>query len=144
MLFVHHIHAIQNKTSLANLRWPTRSQPIGGHFFTHGVCCSEYFVFCFLDRRRTPCMKIMTTYSAVAWWVNSLPCWLGWPDGSLMTLVLVQQLIKLAFKSYKTGVIIDPFSQPTVPAGSDFRLILHFWDWHTDVRMDNMCEYSDH
>ena len=27
----------------------------------------------------------------------------------------------------KTRVINDPFSQPTVPDGSDFRLILKFW-----------------
>ena len=28
----------------------------------------------------------------------------------------------------KTGVINDPLGQPTVPAGSDCRLILKFWD----------------
>ena len=29
---------------------------------------------------------------------------------------------------YKTGIINDPLGQPTVPAGSDCRLILKFWD----------------
>ena len=29
---------------------------------------------------------------------------------------------------YKTGVINDPLGQPTVPAGSDCRLILKFWE----------------
>ena len=33
---------------------------------------------------------------------------------------------------YKTGVINDPLGQPTVPAGSDCRLILKFWDGRTD------------
>ena len=28
----------------------------------------------------------------------------------------------------KTGVINDPLGKPTVPAGSDCRLILKFWD----------------
>ena len=31
----------------------------------------------------------------------------------------------------KTGVINDPLGQPTVPAGSDCRLILKFWDGRT-------------
>ena len=31
----------------------------------------------------------------------------------------------------KTGVINDPLGQPTVPAGSDFHLILKFWDGRT-------------
>ena len=31
-------------------------------------------------------------------------------------------------------------ARPTVPAGSDGRLILKFWD----VRTDTLCEYSDH
>ena len=31
-------------------------------------------------------------------------------------------------KHNKTGVINDPLGQPTVPAGSDCRLILKFWD----------------
>ena len=34
----------------------------------------------------------------------------------------------------KTGVINDPLGQPTVPAGSDCRLILKFWDGRTDRR----------
>ena len=77
---------LQNNTSLANLRWPTRPQAIGSHYFhTYNVRRSAYLVFpgldvsvvacfCFWDGRkyvRTPCVKIMTTYSAVgAWWVN--------------------------------------------------------------------------
>ena len=36
--------------------------------FTHGVRWSEYFVF--MMGGRTPCAKILTAYSAVAWWVN--------------------------------------------------------------------------
>ena len=38
----------------------------------------------------------------------------------------------------KTGVINDPLGQFTVPAGSDCRLILKFWDGRT------LCENSDH
>ena len=38
-------------------------------------------------------------------------------------------------KIYKTGVINDPLGQPTVPACSDWRLILKFWDVRT-VRTD--------
>ena len=34
----------------------------------------------------------------------------------------------------KTGVINDPLGQPTVPAGSDSRLILKFWDGRTEGR----------
>ena len=34
----------------------------------------------------------------------------------------------------KTGVINDPLGQPAVPAGSDCRLILKFWDGRTDGR----------
>ena len=34
-------------------------------------------------------------------------------------------------KDYKTGVINDPLGQPTVPADSDSRLILKFWDGRT-------------
>ena len=40
-------------------------------------------------------------------------------------------------KKNKTGVINDPLGQPTVPTGSDVRLILNFWDGH-------LCENSDH
>ena len=36
----------------------------------------------------------------------------------------------------KTGVINDPLGQPTVPAGSDCRLILKFWNGRTDGRTD--------
>ena len=81
-------HSKEEKTSLANLRWPTRPQPIGSHYFQ--AWCLLYWVFyvsivarfCFrtdrwTDRRtdrhtdiRTPRVKIMTTYSAVAWWVK--------------------------------------------------------------------------
>ena len=49
---------------------------------------------------------------------------------------------------YKTGVINDPLGQPTVPLGSDCRLILKFWDGRTDRRTDGLtdtlCENSDH
>ena len=52
----------------------------------------------------------------------------------------------------KTGVINDPLGQPTVPAVSDFRLILKFWDGLMDGRTDGrtygltdtLCENSDH
>ena len=37
-------------------------------------------------------------------------------------------------KKNKTGVINDPLGQPTVTAGSDFRLILQVWDVQKDVR----------
>ena len=33
---------------------------------------------------------------------------------------------------YKTRVINDSLGQPTVPAGSDCRLILKFWDGRMD------------
>ena len=39
---------------------------------------------------------------------------------------------KLKVKGNKTGVINDPLGQPTVPARSDCRLILKFWDGRTD------------
>ena len=59
-------------------------------------------------------------------------------------------------KNNKTGVINDPLGQPTVPAGSDCRWILKFWDGRTDGRTDRrsdgrtygltdtLCENSDH
>ena len=60
-------------TSLANLRWPTRPQPIGSHYFHAWRPLYRVFYvvarFCFSDGRtdgRTPRVKIMTTYSAVA------------------------------------------------------------------------------
>ena len=40
---------------------------------------------------------------------------------------------------YKTVVINDPLGQPTIPAGSDCRLILKFWDGRTDGRTDTKC-----
>ena len=40
----------------------------------------------------------------------------------------------------KTGVINDLLGQPTIPAGSDCRLILKFCDGRTDT----LCENSDH
>ena len=43
-------------------------------------------------------------------------------------------------KQNKTEVINDPLGQPTVPAGSDCRLILKFWDGRTDT----LCENNDH
>ena len=36
-------------------------------------------------------------------------------------------------KKGKSGVIDDPLSQPIVPASSDGRLILKFWDGRTDL-----------
>ena len=39
----------------------------------------------------------------------------------------------------KTGVINDPPGQPTVPAGSDCRLILKFWDGRTDGQI--LCDH---
>ena len=53
--------------SLANLRWPTRPQPMGGHSLWLVVALILFFGR--MDGR-TPCVKIMTTYSTVAWWVN--------------------------------------------------------------------------
>ena len=35
----------------------------------------------------------------------------------------------------------DPLCQLTVPAGSDFRFILKFWE---DGQTDNRCKFSDH
>ena len=44
-------------------------------------------------------------------------------------------------------VINDPLGQPTVPAGSDCRMIMKFWDGRTDGhtygRTDTLCENSD-
>ena len=40
----------------------------------------------------------------------------------------------------KSGVINDPLSQPTVPAGSDFHSITRFWNGRTD----RQCENNDH
>ena len=42
---------------------------------------------------------------------------------------------------YKTGVINDPLGQPTVPACSDCRLILKFWDGRTDTLSENSDYY---
>ena len=46
----------------------------------------------------------------------------------------------------KTGVFNDPLGQPTIPAGSDCRLILKFWDGRKYVRTrtDSLCENNDH
>ena len=52
-----------------------------------------------------------------------------------MTQALAYLLIIVSNdKENKTGVINDPLGQPTVPAGSDRRLILKFWDGRTDGR----------
>ena len=40
----------------------------------------------------------------------------------------------------ETGVINDPLGQPTVLAGSDFRLILKFWDGRTDRRTNGRTD----
>ena len=45
-----------------------------------------------------------------------------------------------SIRENKSGVINDPLGQPTVPAGSDCRLILKFRDGRTDT----LCENSDH
>ena len=45
-------------------------------------------------------------------------------------------------KCYKSGVINDPLGQPTVPSGSNCRLILKFWDGRTDTRTDGHSEWK--
>ena len=40
-----------------------------------------------------------------------------------------------------TAVINDPHGHPTVPAGSDCRLILKFWDERTDTLSENSDHY---
>ena len=47
-------------------------------------------------------------------------------------------------KKHKTGVINDPLGQPTVPAGSDCRLILKFWNGRTDGWSDTLCEKKNY
>ena len=42
-----------------------------------------------------------------------------------------QRYFSVKEKYYKTGVINNPLGQPTVPAGSDCRLLLKFWDGRT-------------
>ena len=54
----------------------------------------------------------------------------------LFEVVYVKIKIKLVYRNLKdkidkTGVINDPLGQPTVPTGSDCRLILKFWDGRT-------------
>ena len=49
-------------------------------------------------------------------------------------------IVGLAEWINKTGVINDSYSQPTVPAGSDFHSMLKFWNGRTD----NLCENSDY
>ena len=83
-------------TSLANLKWPTRPQPVGSHHFqpwclSFSVFClpgpvvSVLACFCFSDGR-TPQVNIMTTYPAVAWWIKKL----------LLTEMFLGKHIKLA------------------------------------------------
>ena len=43
-------------------------------------------------------------------------------------------------KENKAGFINDPLDQPTVPAGSGFRLNLKFWDGRTYGLTDKLCE----
>ena len=71
----------ENVTSLANWRWPTRPEPIDlSHYFQawHLLpgpdvsVVARFFCFFVVTDVRTPCVKIMTTYSAVAWWVNNV------------------------------------------------------------------------
>ena len=52
---------------------------------------------------------------------------------AFMTPELIRQCVLGDINGYKTGVINDPLGQPTVPAGSDCRLILKFWDGRTDT-----------
>ena len=54
--------------------------------------------------------------------------------GPLTIFGMVIAAPKVEKKQYKTGVINDPLGQPTVPAGSDCRLISKFWDGRTDGR----------
>ena len=57
--------------------------------------------------------------------------------GGLYYGYLNQQWSNISIASFfepshnKTGVINDPLGQPTVPAGSNCRLILKFWDGRT-------------
>ena len=44
------------------------------------------------------------------------------------------------YNIHKTGVINDPLGQPTVPAGSDCRLILKFWNGRTEGRKDGRTD----
>ena len=53
-----------------------------------------------------------------------------------LRLMSVGQSQIFKIKQNKTGVINDPLGKPTVPAGSDCRLILKFWDGRTDT----LCE----
>ena len=50
----------------------------------------------------------------------------------LIIHVFLKLLVQVKVKLNKTGVINDPLGQPTVPAGSDCRLIIKFWDGRTD------------
>ena len=94
---------------------------IGGHYF-HTWCPSV--------RRQNKEHASMLKQNTLqgAWWV---------------TVKSFVFYLKRAFQKIyldKTGVINDPLGQHTVPAGSDSRLILKFWDGRTD----NMCKNSDH
>ena len=77
--------------------------------------------------QRTPCVKLMINYSTGAW-------------GSIISMYSFDLFSYDKRNEYKTGVMNDPLGQPTVPAGSDCRLILKFWDRRTDT----LCGYSDH
>ena len=61
---------------------------------------------------------------------------------------VVLQTVMSHYNYHKTGVINDPLGQPTVPAGSDWRLILKFWNGRThgrtDGQTDTLCQNSDH
>ena len=93
-------------TSLAILRWPTRPQPIGFHYFHAWRLLYRVFYvsvvarFCFSDGRtdvRTPRVKIMTTYSTLAWWVKNrhvkikatygIRRWTNWQHCSLLSYI---------------------------------------------------------
>ena len=72
-------------------------------------------------------IRRITISTLWALWIRSRSTWIGWLKNTWS----------------KAGVINDPLGQPSVPAGSDCRLILKFCDGLTDGRT-LLCENSDH
>ena len=57
--------------------------------------------------------------------------WASKTDGYSNLYGFVLQAYLREYNKHKPGVINDLLGQPTIPAGSDCRLILKFWDGRT-------------
>ena len=82
-------------------------------------------------------MKLITTYSVVASWINKIRVVI--PHSKLDL-----NLMNIREKTRQESSMILSASPQSRPAGSDCRLVLKFWDGRTDGPTATLYENKDH